>query len=151
MEFREPRLARRHAPAAVRPISAQGLTALLVDYEPLAREWLRRSLERDGDVEVVGECSDGIDAVAAIERHAPDLVFLEVELPGLDGFQVLEAAEAFPRRRPHFVFVTADDSHAPRAFAAGVLAYVLKPVDGELILGAVRRARPLQRARRAGW
>ena len=151
MEFREPRPAPRFAPAAVRPVSAQRLTALLVDHEPLAREWLWRSLERDGGVEVVGECADGIDAVESIKRHGPDLVFLEVELPGLDGFQVVEAADSLLRRRPHFVFVTADESYAARAFAAGALAYILKPVDGDLILGAVRRARPLRRARRAGW
>ncbi len=151
MEFRESRPALHLAPAAVRPASAQQLTALIVDHEPLAREWLRRSLEREGGVEILAECVDGLDAVEAIGRYWPDLVFLEIELPGLDGFQVLEAAVSLSRRRPDFVFVTAEEGYAARAFEAGVLGYVLKPVDGDLILGAVRRARPLRRARLAGW
>jgi two-component system, LytTR family, response regulator len=114
---------------------------LLVDHEPLAREWLRWSLEREAGVEVVGECGDGVEAVAAIRRQAPDVVFLEVDLPGLDGFGVLQAAGGGDSRGPSFVFVTAEERHAVRAFEAGVLDYVLKPVDGDRILAAVRRAR----------
>jgi two-component system, LytTR family, response regulator len=114
---------------------------LLVDHEPLAREWLRWSLEREAGVEVVGECGDGDEAVAAIRRQVPDVVFLEVELPGLDGFGVLQSARGGGSLGPYFVFVTAEERHAVRAFEAGVLDYVLKPVDGERILAAVQRAR----------
>jgi len=133
-------------PTAASPASplpgrdVQSVRVLLVDHEPLAREWLRWSLEREAGVEVVGECGDGVEAVAAIRRQTPDVVFLEVELPGLDGFGVLAAAEG-ASGRPAFVFVTAEERHAVRAFEAGVLDYVLKPVDGDRILAAVRRAR----------
>jgi two-component system LytT family response regulator len=114
---------------------------LLVDHEPLAREWLRWALEQEAGVEVVGECSDGFEAVTAIRRRAPDVVFLEIDLPGLDGFGVLKGAAPGDSRAPAFVFVTADERHAVRAFEAGVLDYVLKPVDADRILAAVRRAR----------
>jgi CheY-like chemotaxis protein len=134
MSIRQPNAANRLAPA-------QRLTALIVDHEPLAREWLRRSLEGEGGVDVLGECADGFEAVELIRGRAPDLVFLEVELPGLGGFDVLGRSLSGPGRRPAFVFVTADERHAMRAFAAGVLDYVLKPVDGDSIVAAVRRAR----------
>ena len=119
---------------------------LLVDHEPLAREWLRWCLEREAGVDVVGECGDGVEAVAAIRRHAPDVVFLEVELPGLDGFGVLREMAGPDPGGPAFVFVTAEERHAVHAFEAGVLDYVLKPVDGDRILSAVRRARQQRHA-----
>ena len=120
------------------------LTALLVDDEPLAREWLRRSLELEGGVEVVAECLDGEEAVREIERLAPDLVLLEVDLGGLDGFEVLASCGVGVVQRPEFVFVTADERHAVRAFEAGVLDYILKPVDGDRVMAAVRRVRRLR-------
>src|SRR5215813_1803269 len=120
--------------------------AILVDHEPLAREWLRRSLDQDRGVEIVAECQDGEEAVREIARRAPDLVFLEVELAGLDGFEVM-ASCAGSARRPEFVFVTAEEKHALRAFEAAVLDYILKPVDGERVLAAVRRARRLRAER----
>ena len=131
----------RQPNAANRAATAQRLTAVIVDHEPLAREWLRRSLEGEGGVDVLAECADGFEAVEAIRGRAPDLVFLEVELPGLGGFDVLGQSLSSAGRRPAFVFVTADERHAVRAFAAGVLDYVLKPVDGDSIVAAVRRAR----------
>lgn len=120
------------------------LTAVVVDHEPLAREWLRRSLEQEGAVDVLAECLDGEGAVREIALRAPDLVFLEVDLVGCDGFEVLASCEAGPGRRPEFVFVTADERHAVRAFEAGVLDYILKPVDGDRVVAAVRRARRLR-------
>ena len=106
----------RFADAARDPVtdatgaSSRALRALIVDDEPLAREKLRTLLGHEGDVEVVGECGDGLQAVASIERLAPDLVFLDVQMPEIDGFGVLEA---IPRRRlPAIIFVTAYDRYA---------------------------------------
>jgi two-component system LytT family response regulator len=126
------------------PPPLRGLTAVVVDHEPLAREWLRRSLALEGAVEVVAECADGDEAIREVALRAPDLVFLEVDLAGRDGFEVLASCGAGPGRRPEFVFVTADESHAVRAFEAGVLDYILKPVDGDRVVAAVRRARRLR-------
>jgi two-component system LytT family response regulator len=115
------------------------LRALIVDDEPLAREKLRTLLGHEGDVEVVGECGDGLQAVASIERLAPDLVFLDVQMPEIDGFGVLEA---IPRRRlPAIIFVTAYDRYALKAFEVHALDYLLKPFDRERFHGALDRAR----------
>jgi two-component system LytT family response regulator len=136
---------RADPPSDGRP-EAREIRILLVDHEPLAREWLRRSLEREAGVDVVGECSDGVEAVRSIRSLSPDLVFLEVELPGLDGFGVLRKVAGQDSRGPAFVFVTAEERHAVKAFEAGVLDYVLKPVDGDRILAAVGRARQQREA-----
>src|SRR5215471_17857729 len=89
--------------------AARLVRTVLVDHEPLAREWLRRSLEREDSVEIVAECGDGEEAISAVERCAPDVVFLEVDLPGRDGFEVLDATRSLTGRRPDFVFVTAEE------------------------------------------
>ena len=94
------------------------IRALIVDDEPLAREGVRLHLEEHDDVEVIGECGTGEAAVAAIENDAPDLVFLDVQMPGLDGFGVIEAIAA--DRLPAIVFVTAYDQFAVRALQCGV-------------------------------
>jgi two-component system LytT family response regulator len=122
------------------------IRALLVDDEPLARRGLRVRLEREGDVDIVGEADDGPSAVEAIRRLAPDLVFLDVQMPGLDGFQVLE--QVWGERPPHVVFVTAHDAHALKAFEFHALDYLLKPYSEERFLEALRRAR-VQIAQRA--
>ena len=115
------------------------IRALIVDDEPPARE-LIATLLRDGpDVEVVGECANGRRAVAAIRELSPDLVFLDVRMPGLDGFGVL--AELPPERWPLVVFVTAYDQHAVRAFEVHALDYLLKPFEYDRLREAVRRAR----------
>jgi two-component system LytT family response regulator len=112
---------------------------LIVDDEPLAREGLRADLLACPDVEVVGECANGRDAVSFIRAQSPDLVFLDVQMPALDGFGVVEAVGA--GRMPVVIFVTAYDEYALRAFEAHALDYLLKPVDGERLRAAVGRAR----------
>jgi two-component system LytT family response regulator len=114
------------------------LRALIADDEPLARARLTRFLSAEGDVEVVAECADGAQAVEAIRKETPDVVFLDIEMPELDGFEVL-ATIAPPM--PAVVFVTAYDQHAIRAFEAHALDYVLKPVERERLRRSVERAR----------
>jgi two-component system LytT family response regulator len=105
----------------------QRLRVLVVDDEPLAREKLRLLLEGEPDVEIAGESADGRSAVADILRLRPDVVFLDVQMPELDGFGVLEALEGPPP--PGVVFVTAYDKHAVRAFEVHAIDYLLKPFD----------------------
>jgi len=100
---------------------------IIVDDEPLARERMRDLVAHHPDLELVAECGDGVAAVAAIDRLAPDAVLLDVQMPGLDGFDVLAAAE----HAPAVVFVTAYDEHALRAFDAHAVDYVLKPIDAQ--------------------
>lgn len=111
---------------------------LIVDDEPLAREGLRAELLPHADFEVVGECANGRDAVSSIRGLSPDLVFLDVQMPVLDGFGVVEAVGA--ERMPVVIFVTAYDEYALRAFEAHALDYLLKPVNGERLRAALRRA-----------
>ncbi len=115
------------------------IRALLVDDEELARRGLRVRLERAGDVVVIGECGNGRDAIAAIGRLAPDLVFLDVQMPEVSGFDVIEAIGA--ERAPHIIFVTAFDQYAVRAFDVHALDYLLKPIDDERLAQALRRVR----------
>lgn len=115
------------------------LRVLVVDDEPIARRGILRLLRHEEDVEVVGECGDGAAAAVAIGMLAPDLVFLDVQMPELDGFAVIEAVGA--HRMPAVVFVTAFDHHAVRAFDAQALDYVLKPIDPERFRRALQRAR----------
>lgn len=115
------------------------LRVLVVDDEPIARRGLLRLLRQETDIEVVEECGDGESAVAAIGRLAPDLVFLDVQMPELDGFAVIEAVGA--QRMPAVIFVTAFDQHAVRAFDAQALDYVLKPIDPARFRRALQRAR----------
>jgi two-component system LytT family response regulator len=115
------------------------IRALIVDDEPVARRGLLRLLQQEPDIEVVGECGDGTAAVAAIGALSPDLVFLDVQMPELDGFAVIDAVGA--TRMPAVVFVTAFDKHALRAFDAHAIDYVLKPVDPERFRRALERVR----------
>ena len=115
------------------------LRVLVVDDEPLARERVRTLLASETDVEVVGECADGAEAVAAIERLAPDLVLLDVQMPGVDGFDVLDAIPG--DRLPAVIFVTAYDRYALKAFEVHALDYLLKPFDRERFGLALDRAR----------
>ena len=103
------------------------LRALIVDDEPLARRRLARLLKDEPGVRVVGEASDGESAVAALGRLRPDLLLLDVRLPGMDGLAVLDALGA--ARRPAVVFVTAYDQYAVDAFEREAVDYVLKPID----------------------
>jgi two-component system LytT family response regulator len=124
------------------------LRVLVVDDEPLARRGILARLRRAPDVEVVGECASGREAVEAIRAHAPDVVFLDVQMPGTDGFGVVEAVG--PERVPEVVFVTAYDQHALRAFDARALDYLLKPIDDERFARALERARQRVEERRHG-
>lgn len=121
------------------------LRAVIVDDEPFARERVRMLL-RDEDVEIAGEAVDGIEAVAEINRLKPDLIFLDVQMPGMDGFEVLQHLE----KLPVVVFTTAYDQHAVRAFEAHALDYLLKPFKPARFKEALQRARELIEARQAG-
>lgn len=112
---------------------------LIVDDEPVARRGILRLLRQEPDIEVVEECGDGEAAISAINAHSPDLVFLDVQMPELDGFAVIEAIGG--SRMPAVVFVTAFDRHAVRAFDAQAIDYVLKPIDPERFRRALQRAR----------
>jgi two-component system LytT family response regulator len=115
------------------------LRVLIVDDEPVARRGILRLLREEPDIEVVEECGDGDAAIAAIGALSPDLVFLDVQMPELDGFAVIEAIGG--NRMPAVIFVTAFDQHAVRAFDAQALDYVLKPIDPERFRRAMHRAR----------
>jgi two-component system, LytTR family, response regulator len=115
------------------------IRTLVVDDDPLARERVVALLEAERGVEIVGECADGGEAVSAIRKHAPDLVFLDVQMPLLDGFGVVEAVG--PDRMPTVIFTTAHDRFAVRAFEAHAVDYLLKPYDDDRFRKALRRAR----------
>ena len=115
------------------------LTAIIVDDEPLARSNLSVLLQLDPNVEIVAECASGIEALAKVRAHKPDLLFLDVQMPECDGFDVLELlGNDVP---PAVVFVTAYDQYALRAFEAGALDYLLKPFDNARFDLALKRAR----------
>ena len=120
-------------------MSTKSIRALIADDEPLARERMRTLLGSETDIEVVGEARDGVEAVDAILAQNPDLVFLDVHMPKLDGFEVIQTVGA--ERMPAVVFVTAYDQHALRAFEVQALDYLLKPFDGDRFQGALKRIR----------
>lgn len=115
------------------------IRVLIVDDEELARRGIRTRLARAGDVDIVGECASGREATRAIETLKPDLVFLDVQMPGVDGFGVVGAVGA--DRMPTTIFVTAYDQYALEAFEAAALDYLLKPIDDERFERAFERAR----------
>ncbi len=115
------------------------MRALIVDDEPLSRRGVVLRLKKFRDVEVVGECGDGPSAVEKILELAPDVVFLDVQMPGMDGFEVLRA---LPKESlPGVIFLTAYEQHALRAFEVHALDYLLKPVNDERFSDAVQRVR----------
>jgi len=122
------------------------LRAVVVDDEAMSRARLRRLLDQAGAVEVVAECADGDSAIAALRRLQPDVVFLDIRLPELSGFGVLEALP--PQQRPQVVFVTAYADHALRAFDADAVDYLLKPYSAERLAAALARVR---RQREPAW
>jgi two-component system, LytTR family, response regulator len=122
------------------------LRTLIVDDEPLARDGVRMHLEDQHDIEVIGECADGEEALAMIRATEPDLVFLDVQMPGLDGFGVLEALR--DGRMPEIVFVTAYDQFALQAFESYALDYLLKPYDADRFQRSLDRVRTHLRGRR---
>ena len=108
------------------------MRVIIVDDEYLARAVLREHLARHPDVEIVGECANGFEAVKAIAELRPDLIFLDIQMPKLDGFEVVELAGA----GTHYLFVTAFDAFALRAFEVHALDYLLKPFSGERLAQA---------------
>jgi len=123
------------------------LTALIVDDEPLARERLRTLLAAEPDVEVIGECVNGREAVAAVKKQRPDLLFLDIQMPELDGFQTL-AQLTTPL--PAVIFVTAFDEHAVKAFEVHALDYLLKPFKPARLRAAIVRAHAQLTGKKSG-
>ncbi len=121
------------------------MKALIIDDEDLARAVVREHLAAHPDVEVLAECANGFEALKAAAQHQPDLIFLDIQMPKLDGFEVLELLEA-EGKRPAVVFVTAYDQHALRAFEAHAVDYLLKPFSRERFDAALAKARALQTA-----
>jgi two-component system, LytTR family, response regulator len=117
------------------------IKAFIVDDESLARERIRTLLADDAEIELMGERADGREAIAAIKTEAPDLLFLDVQMPELNGFEVLEALRADDERLPVVVFVTAYDQYALHAFDVHALDYLLKPFDRERFRVALQRAK----------
>jgi two-component system LytT family response regulator len=119
------------------------MRTLIIDDEASARSRLMRLLKGHAGIEVVGQADNGLDAVTQIERLRPELLFLDIEMPGLSGFEVLRAVSSTIAARPLVIFVTGYDQHALAAFGANALAYLLKPVEPERLTQAVERARRL--------
>ncbi len=115
------------------------LRALIVDDEPLARSNLATLLARDGDIRLVGQCSSGAEALTAIPELRPDIVFLDVQMPECDGFEMLERLNGVPDFA--IVFVTAYHEHAVRAFEVGALDYLLKPFDDKRFAQVLERVK----------
>lgn len=113
------------------------IRTVIVDDEPLARDVLREYLAADEDVEIVAECANGFEAVKAVAEHDPDLLLLDIQMPKLDGFEVLELLD----RSPVVVFVTAHDEYALRAFEVHALDYLLKPVSQERLHAVLARVK----------
>lgn len=117
----------------------QRIKAMIVDDEPLAREKIRQMLKDESAIEVVAECASGSKALTAIEKFHPDLLFLDIQMPQMDGFAVLAA---IPKdNMPHVIFVTAYDQYALKAFEVYALDYLLKPFDRERFKSAIGRAK----------
>ena len=124
------------------------IRTLIVDDEPLARERIRTLLQQEPDVEVVHECANGEEAVTAVRNYRPDLMFLDVQMPGMDGFAVLRGLE--PEHTPLIIFVTAYDQHALKAFEVHALDYLLKPFKQSRFKETVQHVRQVLASRKPG-
>ena len=124
------------------------IRTLIVDDMRLARRRLRQWLAGDPEIEIIGECANGREAIAAIKERVPDLVFLDVQMPEIGGFEVVAAIEA--ENLPTFVFVTGYDEFALGAFEVNAVDYLLKPVEKQRLTTALDRAKRDVRSRRAG-
>lgn len=123
------------------------IRTIVVDDEPLAREDLARLLETDPEIDIVAQCADGMQALQVVRDAAPDLLFLDVQMPGLTGFDVLQRLTI--AERPHVVFVTAYGEHALRAFDEGAVDYVSKPFTRKRLADTLQRAKNVVRGGRA--
>ena len=119
----------------------ENLKVLVVDDELLAREELCYQLQQIGEVEIVGQAGNGLEALSAVEQYAPHLIFLDIQMPGLTGFEVARRLLSFGPDTPAMVFVTAFDQHAIEAFEVNAVDYLLKPVEPTRLEQAVDRAR----------
>jgi two-component system response regulator LytT len=126
------------------------LRVLVVDDEQLAREELCYQLEQAGDIEVVAQAGNGFEALSAVDRLEPDLVFLDIQMPGLGGFEVARRLAERGEDMPALVFVTAFDQHAIEAFEVNAVDYLLKPVEGGRLDQALQRARRRVESERGG-
>ncbi len=115
------------------------IKTLIVDDEPLARDRVKRFLRDVSDIRVIGECGNGVEAIEAIKEHKPDLVFLDIQMPEKNGFEVVKALD--PKTMPSVIFVTAYDQYALQAFDVHALDYLLKPFNRERLQRAVAHAR----------
>ncbi|UCF05255.1 MAG: response regulator transcription factor [bacterium] len=125
------------------------IRALVIDDEKPARGDIKRMLAKIEGIEVVGEAGDGIEAVERIDELRPDLILLDIQMPGLDGFQVLERL-AGHEKLPSVIFITAYDQYALRAFEVHAVDYLLKPVDEGRLVGAVDRVRRIRKGTESG-
>lgn len=126
--------------------SDEPLRVLIVDDDPLARRGVQRLLDRGGNTQVIGECADARQAIAIVARLKPDVVLLDIEMPGDDGFSVADALKS--NEAPYIIFVTAYDRYAVDAFRHHALDYVLKPPSADRLSEALDRARAQRDARR---
>lgn len=124
------------------------IRVLIIDDEPLARRKIRRMLARDPEVEILGDCANGREAIPAIDARNPDLVFLDVQMPEIDGFDVLESIPA--AKIPLVIFVTAYDQYALRAFEVSAVDYLVKPFDRRRFEKALQRAKSRLATERGG-
>ena len=124
------------------------IRTLVVDDEPMARERILGLLAQETDVEVIGQCADGVQAVSAIQQLSPELVFLDVQMPAVDGFGVIK--QVGPDKMPMVVFVTAYDEYALQAFEVHALDYLLKPFGRDRLQQCLDHARHQRDRQRAG-
>jgi two-component system LytT family response regulator/two-component system response regulator LytT len=129
---------------------SSALRVVVVDDEQLAREELCYQLEQIDGIEIVAQASNGVDAIGAVERLDPDLVFLDIQMPGLGGFEVARRLLEHEEEAPALVFVTAFDQHAIEAFEVNAVDYLLKPVESARLEQALQRARKRVEAERPG-
>ena len=115
------------------------IKCLIIDDEPIARDIIRNYLKDEEDFVIAGECTNGIEAVSKILEIKPELVFLDVQMPGLDGFDVIEVIEK--SYIPHVIFITAFDQYAVKAFEVNALDYLLKPVDENRFKSSIEKAK----------
>jgi len=132
----------------MRDANPSKIRALIVDDEPLARRRIKSLLAHDQSVEVIGECSDGYKAVTSISELNPDLVFLDVQMPAMDGFEVIKTISA--EQMPTVIFVTAYDQYALKAFEVNALDYLLKPFDRRRFQKTLERAKAMIRGLKNG-
>ena len=114
------------------------ISAVIIDDEPIARKIIRDYLKEEESIDVIGECGNGADAVVMILEKKPDLVFLDIQMPEMDGFEVIDTLGV--NNLPFIIFVTAYDQYAVKAFEINALDYLLKPFDDDRFFGSIRRA-----------